>query len=75
MREQTAAPRTPRDPQETREQTAAAQGLWESREKTAAPRTPGQASFPLLHTERSGGVCRHSSSSTKPMTTLILKWF
>ena len=75
MREQTAAPRTPRDPQETREQTAAAQGLWETREKTAAPRTPGQASFPLLHTERSGGVCRHSSSSTKPMTTLILKRF
>ena len=55
-------PQDPGDPKETIKQTA-------------APRTPGKASFPLLHTERSGGVCRHSSSSTKPMMTLILKWF
>ena len=90
MREQTAAPRTPRDPQETREQKPPPRtprtprrpesrwpppGPWETREKTAAPWTPGKATFPLLHTERSGGVCRRSSSSTKPMTTLILKWF
>ena len=48
-------------------------GPWESRRPP--PRTPGKAAFLLLHPERSGGVCRHSSSSAKPMTTLILKRF
>lgn len=73
-REQRPPPRTPRTPRRP-ESRRPPPGPWETREKTAAPWTPGKATFPLLHTERSGGVCRRSSSSIKPMMTLILKWF